>query len=77
MVFPPTNARQSTDSLRTSASLSCPPDPLTSETGNPQRRAMACASESAYKLPSVGVFEITELPARSYTSTACISTDMG
>ena len=65
------------DSLRTKASLSCPPEPLTSETGSPQRRAMACARDKAYKLPSVGVLEITEFPAKSCTSTACISTDIG
>src|SRR5437667_138478 len=41
LVLPPTNDRQVTASCSTSASLNWPPEPLTSDTGSPARRAAA------------------------------------
>ena len=46
LALPPTNDKHATSSLRTKAELSCSPDPLTSETGSPARRASAIASVS-------------------------------
>ena len=77
LLLPPTNARQSTASLSTSASLSWLPEPLTRLTGRPHRRATAWAAVSVNSPPSDGVFEIAALPQSTCTSTECISTDIG